>query len=501
MIGVENKEYRVVITGQLLPGHDRASAQKGLAGIFDVPEGTLGLLFDGGQHPIEERLSAEQALDLQNQLEGVGVDSRIERLASQGLDLKLRRSDAVAVAQEEYLQPLDQTPERIIRCPSCGYEQIETERCASCGTNFATYQQRYSRDSSRPPVDHLLHEPAPAAARTHQAAPAAPLEPPAPPELDNSWRDAWGELEDDVELDESAYMSLFFGPNAERHMDRCDRMMKGPRTMFRAGWVWSAVISPFFWVMYRKMWALGLVVFVTEILLPMLAIILGSYGIVDSSFVLIGYLGMLLNRMFWPAVLPYLYCRYSRQTIRQLHMLSPNYATEIDIATAGGVSSGSVAVGVVLSAVLGVFLWSTVDSISQSNHMARQNRVLEAIDGRDADAEQRESVANVVGIDAQNMSANKKPVSKWGQTREGLRKLGGHIDLWLDQHPGKESAQQLNMFRLREEMSVPPEDLMDAWSNEIQYLPEVDGYRVVSAGPDRLFGTADDIQFRRNRTQ
>ena len=38
---------------------------------------------------------------------------------------------------------------------------------------------------------------------------------------------------------------------------------------------------------------------------------------------------------------------------------------------------------------------------------------------------------------------------------------------------------------------------MDGWGNEIHYLPDAEGYRLISAGPDQLFGTADDIMYRR----
>jgi hypothetical protein len=46
-------------------------------------------------------------------------------------------------------------------------------------------------------------------------------------------------------------------------------------------------------------------------------------------------------------------------------------------------------------------------------------------------------------------------------------------------------------------MRIPGEALQDGWGGEVQYVPENEGYRLISAGPDRLFGTADDIQYRR----
>ena len=48
-----------------------------------------------------------------------------------------------------------------------------------------------------------------------------------------------------------------------------------------------------------------------------------------------------------------------------------------------------------------------------------------------------------------------------------------------------------------EPLDLPADAVQDAWGGEIQYIPDNEGYRLISAGPDRLFGTADDIQYRR----
>jgi len=94
-------------------------------------------------------------------------------------------------------------------------------------------------------------------------------------------------------------------------------------------------------------------------------------------------------------------------------------------------------------------------------------------------------------------SADDKPENKWVATRKQLRTLGQHVNNWMAQNAAVKDASQLNLYRLREELDLDPEELRDGWGGDLQYIPDTEGYRLISAGPDRLFGTADDIQYRR----
>jgi hypothetical protein len=75
--------------------------------------------------------------------------------------------------------------------------------------------------------------------------------------------------------------------------------------------------------------------------------------------------------------------------------------------------------------------------------------------------------------------------------------LGQQINQWLVQNNQLNNPKAANLFTVRQQMRIPDESLRDGWGGEIQYVPENEGYRLISAGPDRLFGTADDIQYRR----
>ena len=56
---------------------------------------------------------------------------------------------------------------------------------------------------------------------------------------------------------------------------------------------------------------------------------------------------------------------------------------------------------------------------------------------------------------------------------------------------------KLTLYKLRQDMDVPVDALSDGWGNEINFVQDNEGFRLISAGPDQLFGTADDILYRR----
>jgi len=486
---MESQRYRVVLTGDLQPGYSLEAAVSHLAEVFQTPESSLRSIFDGTERPIDQTFSAEDALELQAKLDRVGVRSRIDRGSSVNVELKLR-SGAVAPAPEKTPPVSSPSPDRtnqagMMRCPACGHRQLVSNQCESCGIFFSAYNRNPEEEMRRAASLKAEH-----ANQQHAADASASPRSTVSPQAD--WGNEWVDNEDEVELGEQHYLALFFGPPPQHYLDVCSRYLSGPRTRFRLGWNWGAFFSPFVWSLYRKMWGWSLVIFVTEILLPVLLIVLGSYKEGSSQLVSVGYAVLLANRLFWPALANYLYCRFARNTLKRMHMLSPNYATEIDIATAGGVSSSSVFAGLAVATVMSVFVWSVVDSMHESNHSAQQQRILETAEGVF-------SARTPVSADRPNIpaqGAEQPPENKWVSTRRILRSLAQNVNAWLAERPGTEPS-QVSLFQLQEDLSLQSQAFLDAWNGEVQYIPDNEGYRLISAGPDRLFGTVDDIQFRR----
>jgi len=448
-----------------------------LAEVFQTSASMLRGVLDGVERPVNHRLSAEGALELQERLDRIGVRCRVERLPEQNIDLQLREGLIAGLGAE---QPAASSG--MMTCPACGHRQLVSNRCDACGIVFADYR------------------PATAAAATpgQAAAPApGPQGPPPPSQIHDDWRNDWLDNDEDYEPDETNYLAMFFGPQSEAYLQHCEKCILGPRTRFRLSWNWGAVVSPFMWALYRKLWGWSAVMFVTEILLPLLLIILGSYGIGSPSLALGGYLLLLLNRVAWPLVVNWLYCRHARVTLERLHMMSPNYAAEVDIRTTGGVSGSAAFVGLAVAAVLCVFVWSVVDSVHDTTVEASMRQSL--------DQKGAGLLEDRVGPDSGGMpgqdGADGQLENKWVATRSQLRSLGQKVNERLTRSAAGADTSQVSLYRLREELNLEPDALRDAWGGEVQYIPDAEGYRLISAGPDGLFGTADDLQYRRVMTE
>jgi len=483
---MDKQQYKVILTGELLPGHTEQAATHAMADIFQTPAEALRLVFEGGQHPINERFSADEALELQTRLERVGVRCKIERLPARTIDVRMRRESQVTPTTEPHTA---EQAAGMMHCPACGQEQLVSKSCVACGVVYADFNHQRAGTSVPPPAETVPKEPiapSPLSSKNTHA--------------QDNWHEAWADFDDIDEPGENFHLSLFFGEKADIFLMACERYMKGPSTRFALGWNWAAVFSPFIWIMYRKMWGWGLLVFVTEIFLPALLITIGSYDPLSSELTYLGVMLLVLNRLFWPAVVNFLYCRYARSSVQHLHMMAPNYAAEIDIATAGGVSNVSVLVGLALAGVMSVLLVSLVASVEDNERFVQEQRSykdsgdaeLTDFEGRNASPDDVTGVGEV---------GSTEPKNKWIATRTKLRFLGQKVNGWIAEHAAVTDATQLNLFKLRQELSLKPVELKDGWGGDVQFIPDTEGYRLISAGPDKLFGTADDIQYRRVMTE
>lgn len=481
---MDSQRYRVIVSGELLPGYAAETAVAAMVKIFETSNETLQGLLDGNEHVVGQGLSADDALELQARLDRIGVRCRVER----SVELPLRETTAspagLAAKPPSSTHSEAETASTragVMHCPACGFEQQVSERCVSCGIVFSEYNAAVRRSGGRQAPSEPIAPEVP-----RPATPAASCHP-------EDWRSGWLDGEEDNEPDERSYLGLFFGEKAELYLEQCDRYLGGARTRLALGWNWGAVFSPFIWALYRKLWGWSAVIFVTEVFVPALLIILGVYDIGSPGLIYLGYLMLLVNRLFWPAVANYLYCRHARITLQRLHMMSPNYAAEIDIATAGGTSTGSVLVGLSVAVVMTLFLWSMVDSVHKSTQQVLPMTLFDLSESRPTAKNPEPSAsAEALQRDAQQ--------NQWIQTRSRLRVLGEQVNSWLQDRSGATSV-DLNLYRLREDFSLPREMFSDAWKTEVQYIPDTEGYRLISAGPDRLFGTADDMQYRRVLTE
>lgn len=486
---VGEARFRIVLTGELVPGITREAAAASLAGLFDAPPHELVRALEMGDRPIDGLFGSREASALQRRLEHLGARARVESVPGGGPrarssvgGLRLTKTHGpVAVGQ--------------VRCAGCGHLQLAADRCASCGLPMSG--QGHLRQAA-------VHNPSLAGARRAAKTSAAPRNLPgeraraAPRDIHattrRDLRRDW--LEEDPGLPtERHHLNLFMGTDSAGLADACVRMAQGMRTRPTLSWAPGAVFSPFLWAMFRKLYAWGIVIFLFEILLPVGLIIFGSKQGVPGSVLYLGLGLAMASRVFWPAVLKYLYCRHARRTIMQMHRMSPTFAPDIDIATRGGTSRTSVLTGIVVSLVVSLLAWSIVDTL----HENLIEPTLTFSPSGDFDMTD-EGLAGQVGAgteygpDEQMFSED-----QWVATQARLRALSQRIDSWLDGSGHMVNPARLTIADIASELSLKPESILDGWGGVINFRSDGRIYKLTSAGPDGEYGNADDIEYRRTR--
>ena len=83
---------------------------------------------------------------------------------------------------------------------------------------------------------------------------------------------------------------------------------------------------------------------------------------------------------------------------------------------------------------------------------------------------------------------------KLAKTNSRLEALNRSIRVWMIQYGSGFNPAQVTLDRLQRDLQIGDQEMVDGWGTVLRFEPEEKVYRVVSAGPDRQFGTQDDLQ-------
>lgn len=78
-------------------------------------------------------------------------------------------------------------------------------------------------------------------------------------------------------------------------------------------------------------------------------------------------------------------------------------------------------------------------------------------------------------------------------TAQRLESLERAVRAWIKFY-GSGDPGQVSLDRISQDLEMAAEELLDGWGSKIAYQSKQNGYTLVSAGPDRRLGTADDIE-------
>ncbi len=77
-------------------------------------------------------------------------------------------------------------------------------------------------------------------------------------------------------------------------------------------------------------------------------------------------------------------------------------------------------------------------------------------------------------------------------TNRRLEQLNRSIKVWMIQYGSGFNPAQVTLERLQQDLSIGEQEMLDGWGTALRFEPEAEKYRVISAGPDKSFGTPDD---------
>lgn len=491
---MESPVYRVVLTGDIIDGFSEQAVISALSRMFQRSAADVVRALDAGACTVEGAMGADEAYGLLRRFENIGAVARVEMVPGAG------------VADDGVLQlppQEDSMAAGLMHCPACGHQQLVADTCDACGIHFAEYNRAES--AGRFAAQGGGAAPMPAAQRKHRT--AAPIQPDRPvhrgfagqagrsmhrdihSEARSGWRSDWLDGEDSAPT-EDYHINLFMGMRSGHLVDACQRMKLGRRTHIKLTWTWGAVISPFLWAMYRKMYLVGLIILMAEVVLPVMLISWGSQPDVSDKYAYLGFAGVIANRLFWPTLMKYLYCGHCRRTIMYLHRMSPTFAPDIDIATRGGTSRTAAFLGAVMAIVVTLLTWSIVDN---AHGFLKQQRAIFAAPPTPAIQVPEPDKAT----EAQKQAEELVNENKWVATRNRLRILGQQVNRWLRKEGQSLDPATLDAERLASLLNLPEDRLTDGWGNKVRFISDGKGYRLVSTGPDGVFGNSDDVEYRR----
>lgn len=79
-------------------------------------------------------------------------------------------------------------------------------------------------------------------------------------------------------------------------------------------------------------------------------------------------------------------------------------------------------------------------------------------------------------------------------TNRRLEQLNRSIRVWMIQYGSGFNPAQVTLERLQQDLSIGEQEMLDGWGTALRFEPEAEKYRVISAGPDKSFGTPDDLK-------
>lgn len=124
--------YEVIFSGEIYAAVDPVKVRSDMARMFRQPAEKVHQLFDGRTWTLKDGLDRATAERYQVELAKIGVISEIRD--KQPKYETAKATDPMSRSQNFTLEKVAITK---MKCPECGYEQLEADYCARCGVSIA----------------------------------------------------------------------------------------------------------------------------------------------------------------------------------------------------------------------------------------------------------------------------------------------------------------------------------------------------------------------------
>lgn len=129
--------YEVVFSGEIYAAVDPVKVRSDMARIFRQPAEKVRRLFDGRTWVLKDGLDQATAERYQVELAKIGVISEVRDKAP-----KYEADKATDPNSKSQNFTLEKVAITKMKCPDCGYEQLEADYCARCGVSIAVAEAK-----------------------------------------------------------------------------------------------------------------------------------------------------------------------------------------------------------------------------------------------------------------------------------------------------------------------------------------------------------------------
>lgn len=301
-ISDDDKKYRLVFPGNILPGSDYDKVVFDLSRLLKTAPDSAIKLVSGKRRYVKRTFAYEKADKLRAKVLQLGVECELELVDDSAGSSKTKKNKRKKAFPE---------PDNFAMQPATSDQESDQEK--SYSETMAEFQ------------DH-------ASANRAQLTESA--------EFDVAALSFNTEESQDINVDEKSAalnnirrrLAQFVGNNVDDYLPKFDKFQQDGPPHFVFTWHWPAFFVPFFWAIYRKLWLWSVVIFISTIFWP-------------------------LTNILWGAVANYIYYRHSLQKIKTIRKRYSSDEIEEKLTQSGGTSTLalSAALLVVLLLMNGVY--------------------------------------------------------------------------------------------------------------------------------------------------